>query len=349
MAFNLLETLATMGHEQLVLCNDTASGLRGLIAIHSTKLGPALGGTRFWRYTNEEEAFIDVLRLSRGMTYKNALAGLPFGGGKAVLLGDNQTKEREPIYRALGRHVERLGGRFITGEDVGTSVADMEYVRAETAHVAGLAQRSGDPSPWTARGVFRALQAAAQQRWKSIDLSNKVVALQGCGNVGYHLARELHEAGAKLVVTDIEAARVQRVVREFDAKAVAPEAIYEIGADIFAPCALGGVLNDQTIPRLHAQIVAGAANNQLLQDRHGEMLLERGITYVPDYLANAGGVINGCRELLGWELSQAQQKIEEIFNTALAVLALAEVEGIATNRAADRLAEERFSNGSTVA
>ena len=342
MAFNLHETLAAMGHEQLVICNDAVSGLRALIALHSTKLGPAIGGTRFWQYAREEEAVIDVLRLSRGMTYKNALADLPFGGGKAVIIGDQQTKEREPIFRALGRFVERLGGCFITAEDVGTSVTDMEYVRAETSHVAGLAQRSGDPSPWTARGVFRALQAAAQHRWQSPDLSGKIVALQGCGNVGYHLARELHQAGAKLTISDFHAERVQQAVREFDASAVAPEKIHEIEADVFAPCALGGGLNDQTIPLLHTQIVVGAANNQLLQDRHGDMLRDRGITYVPDYLANAGGVINGCRELLGWELTQSQQKIEEIFNTALAVLALAEAEGIAANRAADRIAERRF-------
>ncbi len=342
MTINLIETIATMGHEQLLFCHEPSSGLRGLIALHSTKLGPAIGGTRFWPYANEDEAIIDALRLSRGMTYKNALAGLPFGGGKAVLIGDNQTTEREKIFRALGRFVERLGGWFITAEDVGTSVADMEYVRAETAHVAGLANRSGDPSPWTARGVFRALLAAAQHRWHSTDLSGKLVALQGCGNVGYHLARELHEAGAKLIVTDIDAARAQRVAREFDAKAVAPEKIYESDADIFAPCALGGVLNDQTIPRLRAQIVVGAANNQLLRDHHGEMLKARNMTYVPDYVANAGGVINGCRELLGWELSQAQQKIEEIFDTTLTVLGLAESQGLAANRAADRLAEKRF-------
>src|SRR5216110_251610 len=216
----LFETIASMGHEQLVLCQDAASGYRGIIAIHSTVLGPALGGTRFWKYATDEEAIVDALRLARGMTYKNAVAGLNLGGGKSVIIGDNKTTDRELIFRAHGRFVESLGGRYITAEDVGTSTADMDFVHMETHYVSGLAGRSGDPSPVTAHGVFRAIQAAANERWGSDDLATKTVAVQGCGHVGYYLAKELHEAGAKLVVTDIDADRAKRVVTDFGARGV---------------------------------------------------------------------------------------------------------------------------------
>src|SRR5947199_9368829 len=256
----LFETIASMGHEQLVLCQDSASGYRGIVAIHSTVLGPALGGTRFWSYGTDEEAIIDALRLARGMTYKNAVAGLNLGGGKSVIIGDNKTAEREMIFRAHGRFVESLGGRYITAEDVGTSTADMDYVHMETEYVSGLAGRSGDPSPVTAHGVFRAIQASAKERWGSDDFSEKTIAIQGCGHVGYYLAKELHEAGAKLVVTDIDAERVKRVVTEFGARPVSADEIYSVQADIFAPCALGAIVNDKTIPQLKVEIVAGAAN-----------------------------------------------------------------------------------------
>ncbi len=342
---HVFEMIKTMAHEQVMLCHDEAVGYRAIIAIHSTALGPAVGGTRLWPYADEEEGFIDALRLSRGMTYKSALAGLPFGGGKAVIMGNGKTVNREKLFRAHGRFVETLGGRYITAEDVGTSTADMEVVRLETQHVAGLAARSGDPAPWTARGVFRAMQAAAQHRWHSADLTGKTIALQGCGSVGYCLAKELHEAGAKLVVTDLAAERVTQVVQEFGATAVSPEAICGVGVDIFAPCALGAILNDETISRLQAEIVAGAANNQLLEARHGEALHERNILYVPDYLANAGGVINGCIEMLHWESSRAMKKVNEIYNTALDVFAYAHERKISTSRAADFLAEQRLQKG----
>ncbi len=331
-----------MGHEQVMLCQDETAGYRAIIAIHSTRLGPAVGGARLWPYANDEEAFIDALRLSRGMTYKSALAGLPFGGGKAVIIGDGKTVNREKLFRAHGRFVETLGGRYITAEDVGASTADMDIVHLETQHVAGLAARSGDPSPWTAHGVFRAMQAAAQYRWHADHLAGKTVALQGCGNVGYCLAKELHAAGAKLVVTDISAERVQRVVNEFGATAVRPEMIYGAPADIFAPCALGAILDDETIPQLQVEIVAGAANNQLREARHGAALQKRGILYVSDYLANAGGVINGCIEMLDWEPAQAMKRVNSIYDTALAVFALAQQQGIATSEAADRLAEQQW-------
>ena len=333
-------------YEQVASCVDEV-GYRGLIAIHSTALGPAVGGTRFWHYASDGAAVEDLLRLARGMTYKNALAGIPFGGGKSIIIGDNSTTNRGPIFRAHGRFVETFGGRYITAEDVGTSPADMEYVRLETRHVAGLPGRSGDPAPFTARGVLRALQAAAKHSWGSDSLAGRKVALQGCGHVGYHLAASLHTAGARLIVADVDPARAERLVKEFGAVAVVPEEIYGSRADVFAPCALGGVINDQTIPRLKVEIVVGAANNQLLEARHGDALARSGILYAPDFAANAGGVINGCRELLGWEPSHAAAKVDEIYDTLLDIFGTAEAEGIPTYKAAERLAERRLRAGKT--
>jgi leucine dehydrogenase len=310
-------------HEKVFIGREPESGYRGIIAIHSTVRGPALGGTRLWNYANEEEALIDALRLSRGMTYKNALAALPLGGGKAVIIGDNKTLDRDAIFSAHGRFVEALSGDFITAEDVGTSPSDMEIVRRETSHVAGLLSGTGDPSPFTARGVFRAIQAAAKHAWKSEELSGVTVALQGCGNVGYNLGKNLHAAGAKLIISDVDAQKTLRLVDEFDAVVVEIEQILSMRADIFGPCALGGVINDQSIPQLRAQIVAGAANNQLLEDRHGEMLKERGVLYVPDYAANSGGVFSGCVELLGWTAADVSKKVDEIYNTVSNILELA--------------------------
>jgi leucine dehydrogenase len=338
----LFDTIADMGHEQLVLCQDTASGYRGIIAIHSTVLGPALGGTRFWNYATDDEAIVDALRLARGMTYKNAVAGLNLGGGKSVIIGNNKTTDREMIFRAHGRFVESLGGRYITAEDVGTSTADMDYVHMETDYVSGLAGRSGDPSPVTAHGVFRAIQASAKERWGSDDLSDKTVAIQGCGHVGYYLAKELHEAGATLVVTDIDAERVKRVVTEFNARAVGSDEIYSVKADVFAPCALGAIINDKTIPQLRVEIVAGAANNQLLEERHGIELDSRDIMYAPDYVANAGGVINVYSELAGWTSARSFRKADEIYDTIRKVFEIARTEKIPTYLAADRLAEQRI-------
>src|SRR5687768_3105159 len=343
-ALDLLDTVAKMGHEQVVLCHDASCGYRGIIAIHSTTLGPALGGTRFWQYASSEEAIVDALRLSRGMTYKNAVAGLNLGGGKSVIIGDNKTTRRELIFRAHGRFVESLGGRYITAEDVGTSTHDMDFVHMDTKHVAGLAGLSGDPSPVTAHGVFRSIQASAKYRWGSDDLAGKTVTLQGCGHVGYYLAKELSAAGAKLIVTDIDAERVRSVVTEFGAKAVELDEIYGAKADIFAPCALGGIINDKTIPKLKVEIVAGAANNQLLEARHGDELEERDILYAPDYVANAGGVINVYGELAGWDSSRALRQAAEIYDTVLHVFEIAKQDGIPTYQAADRLAERRLKS-----
>ena len=338
----LFDTIASMGHEQLVICNDSSAGYRGIIAVHSTTLGPALGGTRFWQYASDEEAIVDALRLARGMTYKNAVAGLNLGGGKSVIIGNNKTADREMIFRAHGRFVESLGGRYITAEDVGTSTADMDFVHMETKNVSGLAGRSGDPSPVTAHGVFRAIQASAKERWGSDALSTRTVSLQGAGHVGYYLAKELHEAGASLVVTDIDAERVKQVVAEFGARSVAPEEIYGVQADIFAPCALGGIINDKTIPQLRCEIVAGAANNVLLEERHGVALEDKSILYAPDYVANAGGVINVYSELAGWSSARAFRKADEIYDTILKVFAIAKQDKVPTFVAADRLAEQRI-------
>jgi leucine dehydrogenase len=339
---NLFDQISSMGHEQVVVCHDKSSGYRGIIAIHDTTLGPALGGTRFWNYDTDEEAITDALRLARGMTYKNAVAGLNLGGGKSVIIGNNRTTNREMLFRAHGRFVDSLGGRYVTAEDVGTSTGDMDFVHMETEFVAGLAEQSGDPSPVTAHGVFRAIQASAFYCWGSDSLDGKAIAVQGCGNVGHNLAKELHAAGARLFVTDIDPERVKRVVADTGARAVTSEEIYSQSADIFAPCALGAVINDETVPQLKVKIVAGAANNQLLEERHGDMLEARGILYAPDYVANAGGVINVYSELAGWDRQRSLRKADEIYHTVLGVFEIAKQHGIPTYEAADRLAERRL-------
>jgi leucine dehydrogenase len=332
-------------HERVVFCRDDEAGYRAVIAIHSTAAGPALGGTRLWSYPREEDAVTDALRLSQGMTYKNAMAGLPFGGGKSVILaaegGDGLN--REALFLAHGRAVERLDGLYITAEDVGTSPADMAILRRETRHVGGLPDRSGDPSPVTAHGVAQAIRAAAFHHWGADDLSGRTVTIQGCGHVGFHLARELHGLGARLVVTDVDSGRIRQVVEATGAETVAPEAIFDVAADLFAPCALGGILNGETIPRLRVEIVAGAANNQLREPADGDRLRERGILYAPDYVINAGGVLSGGRELLGWSEAEAMERVDGIYDTLLGVLRLAEAEGVAPHMAADRLAEERLA------
>jgi leucine dehydrogenase len=327
-------------YERVASCVD--GDYRGLVAIHSTKLGPAVGGTRFWKYENDDAAIKDLLRLARGMTYKNALAGIPFGGGKSIVLRPDGAIDREKIFRAHGKFVETFGGQYITAEDVGTNPDDMAIVRQETKHVAGLYGLSGDPSPFTARGVFRTMQAAAKYRWGSESLAGRTVALQGCGNVGYHVASKVSEAGARLIVADVDATKTERLVKEFGATAVAPDTIYAAKADVFAPCALGGVINDETILQFKVEIIAGGANNQLLESRHGDELEKRGILYAPDYAANSGGIINGCRELLGWEAAQSLTKVDEIYDTVLAIFRTAQAEGIPSYKAADRLAEQRL-------
>jgi len=338
----LFDLIGRHDHEQVVLCHEPAAGYRGIIAIHNTTLGPALGGTRFWNYASDVDALIDALRLARGMTYKAAVAGLNLGGGKSVIIGDPRTPRREAIFRAHGRFVESLKGRYITAEDVGTGVDDMDYVHMETDHVAGMQGRSGDPSPVTAYGTYRGMKACARERWGSDSLDGMTVAVQGVGHVGYYLCELLAEEGAKLVVTDIDEERVARVVIEFGADPVAPDEIYAVDAQIFAPCALGAIVNDATIPQFKCEIIAGAANNQLAEERHGDELVRRNILYGPDYVINAGGLINVYGELNGWSMDRARRKAGEIYDTMTQLLAIARDEGIPTHEAADRYAERRI-------
>ena len=341
----IFDYMQKYNYEQLVLCHDEASGLRAIIAIHDTTLGPALGGCRMWTYSSEDEAIEDALRLARGMTYKNAAAGLNLGGAKAVVIGDPRKDKSEALFRALGRYVETLGGRYITAEDVGTTIEDMEYIRMETKYVAGLGEGSGDPSPITALGVFHGIRAACKEVFGTDDVAGRKVAIQGIGNVGYNLAKYLKKAGAELIVTDIFEDNVNKAVKELGAKAVKPDEIIGVECDIFSPCALGAIINDETIDKLKCKAVAGSANNQLKEDRHGDMLEQKGILYVPDYIINAGGVINVAAELEpgGYVREKAVKKVEALYNAVLEVIEIAKKENIPTYKAADRLAENRIN------
>ncbi len=336
------DLLAEYGHEQVVFSHEPSCGYRGIIAVHDTTLGPALGGTRFWSYDSDLEALIDVLRLSRGMTYKAAIAGLNLGGGKSVIIGDNRLTDRELLMRAHGRAVDALGGRYITAEDVGTSVEDMDFVHMETEWVVGIVGRSGDPSPVTAYGTYRGIKACALKRYGDEDLRTRSVAVQGAGHVGYHLLRYLSEEGAKLFVCDIDDGKAGRAADELGAEVVDVDEIYEVEADVFAPCALGGVLSARTIPRLRVDIIAGAANNQLETDEDDERLAARDILYAPDYVINAGGLINVYSELAGWSLERSKRKAGEIRNVLLQIFELAQAEGVTSAEAADRVAERRL-------
>lgn len=340
---HIFEDMAAHRHDQLAFWSEPESGYRGIIAIHDTTLGPALGGTRFWRYASEREALVDALRLSRGMTYKAAIAGLNLGGGKSVILADERTRDRERLFRAHGRAVESLGGRYITAEDVGTSVEDMEFVRAETRWVVGVRGGSGDPSPATAHGVYQGIRACARERYGDPSLEGAHVTVQGVGHVGYHLCSELASEGARITVADINPASVRRVVDEFAATAVAPDEIYDVPADIFAPCALGGVVNDRTVGRLRVDIVAGSANNQLAEPRHGNALQERGILFAPDYVINAGGLINVYGELHGWSAERTRRKAAAIYDVLLDVFRRARQDGITAAEASNRVALQKLA------
>ena len=340
---SIFDLMSERKHEQLVFWSEPDLGYRGIIAIHDTTLGPALGGTRFWNYKEESAAIIDALRLSRGMTYKAAVAGLNLGGGKSVIWGDNRTPNREMIFRAHGRAVESLEGRYLTAEDVGTSPDDMEFVHMETDHVVGMLGRSGDPSPVTAYGVYRGIKACAAVKYGDDSLEGKHVAVQGVGHVGYYLCEDLAADGAQLTVTDIDDERVQRVVDEFGAKAVGPDEIYTVDADIFAPCALGAVVNDDTLDALQFDIIGGAANNVLAKgEKHGTALHDKGILYAPDYVINAGGLINVYGELHDWSPERSKRKAGEIYGTLLRIFERAEADGVPTSIAADRVAETRI-------
>lgn len=341
----IFKYMETYEYEQLLFCQDSSSGLKAIIAIHDTTLGPALGGARMWTYQSEEEAIEDALRLARGMTYKNACAGLNLGGGKTVIIGDPRKDKTEELFRAYGRFVQSLNGRYITAADVGTNVHDMDIVHEETDYVTGISEAfgsSGNPSPVTALGVYYGMKAAAEEAFGSDSLKGKTVAVQGVGDVAYNLCRHLHKEGAKLIVTDIDEEKMEKAVAEFQAVPVAPNEIFSAECDIFSPCALGAVINDETIPQLKAKVIAGSANNQLKEVRHGESLFKRGIIYAPDYVINAGGVINVADELYGYSKERALKKVEGIYGSIKKVLEISKREQIPTNKAADRMAEERI-------
>jgi len=333
-------------YEQLIFCQDKSSGLKAIIAIHDTTLGPALGGTRIYDYKTDEEAIIDALRLARGMTYKNAAAGLNLGGGKAVIIGDPKKIKSEALFRAFGRFVEGLNGRYITGEDMNMTQKDAAYINCETDYIVGLETGSGNPSPMTAYGVFKGMQAAVNEVYGSDDLEGKTVAIQGLGAVGRILAELLYEAGAKLIVTSRDQAKVAKAVAELGATAVGPDEIYGVECDVFSPCAIGAIINDKTIEQLKCKIIAGPANNQLAEPRHGDILHERGILYVPDYVINSGGVINIIDDISGREYSKenAMKNTAKIYDACKKVFELAKRHGIPTYKAADKMVEERIAS-----
>jgi leucine dehydrogenase len=346
--FAVFEELTKRGHEQVVFCSDQASGLRAIIAIHDTILGPALGGCRMYPYANERDALIDVLRLSRGMTYKAAVSGLDLGGGKAVIIGDPKKDKSEVLFRALGRAIEGLGGRYITAEDSGTSMQDMEWIKKETSHVVGISRSfggSGDPSPVTALGVFAGIQAAVEEHLGKSSLHGLRVAMQGVGHVGYHLVGHLVRSGCKVVVADVDQDAVKRCCTDHKVESVSTDKIYDVDCDIFAPCAMGASINENTIPRLKCSIIAGAANNQLLNEiADAAMLLQRGILYAPDYVINAGGLINVSNELQGYNQERALQQAEGIYDILKSVFVAAKKNNIPTFRAADDLAMQRIES-----
>jgi leucine dehydrogenase len=342
----LIDNTSFNNHELVSFTADAETGLKAIIAIHNTNRGPALGGCRFWNYSSEEEAITDALRLSRGMTYKSALANLPLGGGKAVIIGDPSKIKTPALMQAFGRFVEKLNGLYITAEDVGTSPADMAIIQGETKHVVGLENPnggSGDPSIITAYGVYLGIKAACEKKLKK-DLKGVKVAVQGLGHVGSYVVEHLVNDGALVTVTDINPHNVTRVVEKYQVKAVSPTEILYQECDILSPCALGGIVNDTTIDKLKCKIIAGAANNQLAEARHGDELMKRGILYAPDYLINAGGIINVTFEGPNYDKTKVMKLVEGIYETLMEVLAYAEQNKISSNRASDAIAESRFMN-----
>lgn len=330
------------GHEQVSFFYDRKTGLKAIIAIHNTWRGPALGGCRMWPYKDEQDALTDVLRLSKGMTYKAALANLPYGGGKIVIIGDSHHDKAPALFRAVGRCVNQFHGRFITGEDVGTSPKDMAYIRETTTHVVGLPGGIGDPSPYTAIGVYEGIRAAAAHRLKKESLEGLKIAVQGLGHVGYHLCKLLHKAGVELVVTDIDDALIQKTVKAFKATAVAPDDIYKAEVDVFSPCALGAIINDHSIPQFKCKVIVGSANNQLENHEHGEILARMKILYGPDYVVNSGGLIDVSYDGPNYNPGVVLKHVQGIYDTLLDIFHRAEKLKLSTSEAADHLAEERF-------
>jgi leucine dehydrogenase len=343
---SLFAELSRTKHENVVFCYDEPTGLKAIIGIHSTVLGPALGGTRIWNYANEADAVNDVLRLSRGMTYKNAISGLNLGGGKAVIMGDARTIKTEALMKRFGQFVHDLGGKYITAEDVGVNTRDMEVIAGITPYVSGKPESmggGGDPSVFTAYGVFLGMKAVAKKAFGSDSLKGLRIAVQGVGHVGTYLLERLHKEGAVLFVTDYFEDKAVAVANKIGASVVGVDDIYDLDIDIYAPCALGATLNDNTIPRLKCKVVAGAANNQLKDEvRHGQMLLDLGIIYAPDFLINAGGVINVYQEVLGYNREKAFAQVEKLYDFTLEILNLADKQGITTHAAAMQAAERRI-------
>ncbi|MEC4112819.1 Glu/Leu/Phe/Val dehydrogenase dimerization domain-containing protein [Myroides pelagicus] len=333
-------------HEQIVFCHDEESGLKAIIGIHNTNLGPALGGTRMWNYQSEWEALNDVLRLSRGMTYKSAISGLDLGGGKAVIIGDSKKDKTPEMIKAFAKYVDSLSGRYITAEDVGSTTADMDLIHSTTPHVTGISKElggSGNPSPVTAYGVFMGLKAAANFKWGTDNLSGKKIFVQGIGNVGETLVKHLTENGAIVTITDLNQERVEEVSKKYNTNIFTGTDLFLEDMDIYAPCALGATINDDTINKLKAQVIAGAANNQLaVESVHGKILQERGIVYAPDFLINAGGIINVFGEIAHYGQDEALKRTENIYNTTLEVLNEAKEKNITTLQAAMQKAEKRF-------
>lgn len=335
------------GHEQVQFFSDAASGLKAIIAIHNTTLGPALGGCRMWPYENEAAAIRDVLRLSRGMTYKAAVLDCGLGGGKSVIIGDSHRDKTPELLHAMGRAIAGFGGRYIVGEDIGTNPDDMREIRSVTACVSCLRKEDGgygDPAPMTALGVFSAIRAGVEEAFGSKDLAGVHVAVQGVGNVGFNLCKQLHEAGAELTICDVHPKQIERAREALPLTVVEPDKIYDVPAEVFAPCALGGVINDKTIDRLKVRVVAGAANNQLDHERHGDWLADRDIVYVPDYVANGGGLISCAAEWQGKDPGAVPEQVRGIYDTCRMILRIASEQGITTSAAADELAESRFMN-----
>lgn len=337
--------MSEYNHEQLVFCNDNETGLKAIIGIHNTVLGPALGGTRIWAYNNELEALNDVLRLSRGMTYKNSLAGLNLGGGKAVIIGDSRKIKSEALMRRFGKFVNSLAGKYITAEDVGISPVDMTYVNMETNHVVGLPGKSGDPSPVTARGVYVGMKACAKQQFGSDSLAGKKVSVQGVGHVGEYLVESLTKEGAEVYISDIYEPLLKEVSNKYGAKVVGLDEIYDLDVDIYAPCALGATINDDTLSRLKCAIIAGSANNQLKEETiHGEMIMKKGMVYAPDFAINSGGVINCYSEVSRLSDQWALAKADEIYDTVLQIVNRSKNENIPTFKIANKMAEERIES-----
>lgn len=344
---SVFDLIKEMGHEQVVFCQDEATGLRAIIAIHNTVLGPALGGTRMWDYATDEEALVDALRLSRGMTYKAAISGLNLGGGKAVLIGNPDKLKNEAFMRRFGRFVDSLGGRYITAEDMNMKTRDMEYVHMETDHVTGIPETmggSGDPSPVTAYGVYMGMKGVSNVLTGTDSLKGKSVAVQGVGQVGMYLVDHLVKEGAKIYISDIDDKKLKKVSKDSGATVVDCDEIYDLDVDIYAPCAMGAILNDDTIPRLKASIVAGGANNQLKEEKkHGYMLIDRGITYAPDFLVNGGGLINVAAEYYGpYNREKAYLDAEKIYDATIAIIKLASKKSISTQEAAIKIADKRI-------